>query len=147
VQYVDVKIPEPDLPDVWKLLLNKHATRAAAPATAPSVASSTSHPTDNGEGNRNNALARVWNRVMPGSRAVIAYLVEANHDSEDNAIGYGELQRAAQIARLGGAVKSIHHQTKKAGLPDYALLSATVVNGKTVYWIEPEVADSLRTLI
>jgi hypothetical protein len=142
MQYVSVQIPEPLLPDVYKLLFEKKTPRTAASPIAPSVANNDSAV----DGDRKDRLARVWYAVMPESRAVIGTLVEGGHQW-NNPLDVAALRSAANVQRVGGAAKSIHHQTKKAGLPDYALLSSRVVDGRTVYWIEPDVAEFVRTLI
>ena len=93
MQYVSLNIPEPDLPHVYRLLLEKDIARAAASTTAPSDASGTSDHTDDGD--RNDRLAKVWYAVMPKSRAVIDALIEGDHKS-NNPISYPALQEAAQ---------------------------------------------------
>jgi hypothetical protein len=137
------EVLESDLADIYRLLYEKELARAAS-TNAPSVAPATSDRADE-RSEWKVKRAQVWSNVMPQSRDMLRYLVDHQH-RENTPIGFQALQTEAGISTLGGAIKSIHHWTKDAGLHEYSLFRARIVNGATVYWVDDDVADFLRTL-
>jgi hypothetical protein len=141
---LSAEVLEEDLADIYRLLLDKELARAAS-ATVASVPKGNSDRKDE-RSEWQAQVGQVWLNVMPQSRAALGYLVEQRHRA-NNPIGFRALEDGAGIPNLGGAIKSIHHWTYQAGLPEYALLRARIVQGATVYWVEEDVAEFVRTLM